>query len=128
MTKRTIQIGAGAALIAVALAGAPFVRGRAQEAPAPLPPASLEERVRQLEEIVAEQQVRIDHLVRIADGLFTGADRLSTAAEQSRLLGFEWAGANPAARTELLNGMWSFQDALLRAVAPPEEAEPSSSR
>lgn len=127
MTQRRWTPGLGVFAIGVALAGAVMAGGRAQEAPAPplLPPPTLEEQVAELERRVADQQLEIERLARIAAGLGAGAERLAIAADQARALGFEWAGANPAARTELLEGMWAFHEALSRAAEPPE---PGSAR
>jgi|SoiMethySBSTD1v2_1073268.scaffolds.fasta_scaffold1653439_1 hypothetical protein len=119
------RVVASGILVAGVLVAAPFVRGRAQDAPAPqepLPPMMmLEERVKQLEQMVAQQQKELDQLYRVADGLYAGANHLAVAADQARELGFEWAGANPAAHTEVLEGLWAFQAALAHATAPPEK-------
>lgn len=129
MTTGWLRGGAVGVLVVGAFATAPFVGGRAQEAPPLLPPPSLEERVILLERIVAKQQADLDHLYRIADGLVAGAERLAVAADQARLLGFEAAGANPDARTELLQGLWTFQATVAQAAAPPPPpAEPEGAR
>jgi len=127
-TDRWTRLFVAGAMVAGALAAAPLVRGRAQETPPPAPQtpdvvlAMLDERVNRLEQIVAQQQAELDQLHKIAQALYDGANRLALAADVARELGFEFAGANPAARTELLGGMWAFQDSLVRALPPPPPA------
>ena len=79
----------------------------------------LEERVRVLEKVVQQQEADLEHLFKISDALATAALSLAGAADKSRELGFEFAGPNPAARTELLNGLKGFSEVVRTAVHPP---------
>ena len=50
-------------------------------------------------------------------------DALGAAVRTSRANGFEWAGANPQARTDLLDGLLSFGKAVGEVTRPPKEDE-----
>lgn len=95
-----------------------------KEAPkggAPVTQADLEARVKLLEKVVAEQQEELIRLGRFADGVAVGVGRLAVAGEASREHGFESAGPNPAARTDLLEGIKSLHDAVQKSFEKPEE-------
>ncbi len=87
---------------------------------APAKELDLEGRVKQLEKLVAEQQEELIRLGRFADGVAIGVGRLAVAGESSRAHGFESAGPNPAARTDLLDGIKSLQDAVQKSFDKPE--------
>ena len=116
-------------IVGVALVGmvttAAVVRMGAQETPS-IP--TLEQRVAQLEEVVNSHAADIDRLARMADGLVAGAVRLAFAADQARIKGFEEAGANPAAKTELIEGLRAFHEAVRLAAEPPKPAPAENER
>ena len=95
-----------------------------KEAPkggAPVTQAELEARVKMLEKVVAEQHEELIRLGRFADGVAVGVGRLAVAGEASRVHGFEEAGPNPAARTDLLEGIKSLHDAVQKSFEKPDE-------
>ncbi len=53
--------------------------------------------------------------------LATGARALDRAADEARRNGFESAGANPRARTDILEGLKGLAAEILKGEAPPEE-------
>lgn len=109
-----------AAVAAVALLWIGWTPQDSGPPPAPPAPPTLEERVQFLETLCAEQHARIERLERVADALASGAATLAAAAEQARAKGFEAAGPNPEARTELLGGLTAFGAAMQSAVAKPD--------
>ena len=113
-------------------AGASLVAWRAQDAPPDRPIQSniadrIDERVKKLEATVAEQKAELERLGRLAAGIAAGAAELGTATEQARANGFEQAGANPLARTRLLEGLTGFSEAVKQALAPPKP-EPAAKK
>ena len=121
MFHTKIRALVAASSLAVVLTAAPLVLGRAQETePVPAVPVveTLEQRVVRLEEIVAWQAEEIDRLARLTDGLVMGAERLRVAADLALELGFVEAGANPAAKEELLAGLRDFNAAVQAGAAP----------
>lgn len=78
--------------------------------------AALEERVKELEQKVAEQQDELIRFGRFADGVAIGIARFAAAGDASRVHGFEEAGANPAARTDLLEGIKSLDDSVRKSL------------
>lgn len=78
--------------------------------------AALEQRVKELEQKVSEQQDDMVRLIRFADGVAIGSARLAAAGDASREHGFESAGANPAARTDLLDGIKGFNDSVRKSL------------
>ena len=98
------------------LATAAIVAGRAQDSPAQ---DGVEQRIAKLEQAVTAQKIELDRLVRIAAGLAAGAEKLATAVDQAEVKGFVQAGPNPAARTELLDGIKAFHEAVKLAMEPP---------
>jgi peptidoglycan hydrolase CwlO-like protein len=78
--------------------------------------AALEERVKDLEKKIADQQDELIRLGRFADGVAIGVARLAAAGDASKLHGFEEAGANPAARTDLLEGIKSLQESVKQSL------------
>jgi hypothetical protein len=78
--------------------------------------AALEERVKDLEKKVADQQDELVRLGRFADGVLIGVGRLAAAGDASREHGFESAGPNPAARTDLLEGIRSLQESVKKSL------------
>lgn len=92
----------------------------APKAGAPAKELELEVRVALLEKVVAEQHEELIRLGRFADGVAIGVGRLAVAGEASREHGFEAAGANPAARTDLLEGIKSLHDAVQKSFEKPE--------
>jgi hypothetical protein len=127
----------GIAMALVILVAAPKFGGRAQETPPGTPPAkpagrpdtpdspdSIDQRVADLEAIVAAQHEEIERLSRVCAGLVEGSAMIATAAEQALIKGFVEAGANPDARTELLNGLSSFADTVKLAAEPPKKDAP----
>jgi hypothetical protein len=88
---------------------------------APVTQADLEARVKLLEKVVADQQEELIRLGRFADGVAVGIGRLAVAGEASREHGFEAAGPNPAARTDLLEGIKSLHDAVQKSFEKPDE-------
>jgi hypothetical protein len=78
--------------------------------------AALEERVKALEKQVADQQDELTRLGRFADGVAIGVGRLAAAGDASKEHGFESAGPNPAARTDLLEGIKSLQESVKKSL------------
>jgi hypothetical protein len=117
-------VGSAALLLAWTAQEKPAVPPKpTPDVPAPSAPADeLAQRVDKLEKLVAEQQLEIDRLSRVAAGIASGAQKLAAAVAQSKDHGFEQAGPNPAARTDLLNGMNGFVDAVKSATEPPKPA------
>jgi len=91
------------------------------KAGAPATEAELEVRVKLLEKIVAEQREELIRLGRFADGVAIGVGRLAVAGEASREHGFESAGPNPAARTDLLEGIKNLHEAVQKSFEKPED-------
>lgn len=83
--------------------------------------AALEERVKELEQKVAEQESDLVRFARFADGVSIGVARLAAAGDASRDHGFEAAGPNPAARTDLLDGIRSFSDSVKKSLEKTDE-------
>lgn len=82
----------------------------------------LQNRVQELEGLVARQQQRLDGMERLlmkvtqlTDGLVAGAQAIGSAADKSRKNGFEAAGANSQAKTDLLDGLLSFAATVEKA-------------
>jgi len=87
--------------------------------------AQLEEKVREQGEALREQRealeslkLEVEALARVSEALGAAARRLDTAADESRKGGFEWAGANPRSRTDLLEGLKGFAKAIDAATRP----------
>jgi septal ring factor EnvC (AmiA/AmiB activator) len=78
--------------------------------------ADLEQRVKELEQKVADQQDEMVRFARFADGVAIGVARLGAAGDASREHGFESAGPNPSARTDLLDGIKSLQDSVRKSL------------
>jgi hypothetical protein len=122
------------ALVALMIGGAAREISRAQESPPAAPvappsqaaPASVDDRVARLEQLVATQKLEIEKLHRVVDGLVDGSQKLSNAAEQALIKGFVSAGPNPDARVELLNGLSAFGESVKAAVAPPAGTKPGA--
>ena len=125
MTSGMRKGAVGVALALGVLTAAPAVRGRAQETPPTLVPPTLEQRVLYLEAVAAAQDEEIARLNRLCAGLVDGSARMAAAAEQALIKGFVEAGANPDARTELLNGLSGFADAVRTAAEPPKKEVPA---
>src|SRR5262249_3315148 len=87
---------------------------------APATEAELEVRVKLLEKIVAEQREELIRLGRVDDGDAVGGGGLADAREASREHGFEPAGPNPAARTDLLEGIKSLHEAVQKSFEKTE--------
>jgi len=83
--------------------------------------ASLEERVKALEKLVAEQKEDLAKFARFADGVLIGVGRLGSAADASREHGFESAGPNPLARTDLLEGIKNLEDSVKKSLEKPKD-------
>jgi len=127
MGSRWSRGGIALAVVAMVAAGATRVAGRAQETPPPSPgsPAAIDDRVKELEQLVKDQQAELEKLRRAVAGLVDGSEKLSVAAEQALIKGFVSAGPNPDARVEILNGLSAFAESVRSATVPPEEeAEP----
>ena len=78
--------------------------------------AALEERVKELEQKVGEQQDELVRFARFADGVAIGIAHLGAAGDASKEHGFEEAGPNPAARTDLLNGIKELEDSVRKSL------------
>ncbi|MBM4016081.1 MAG: hypothetical protein FJ293_14105 [Planctomycetes bacterium] len=87
------------------------------------PPQVLErplpERVAALEQLAIEQAAELARLRRLTSGVAAGVAELATAADQAAAGGFAAAGANPAARQALLDGITALHAQVRRAQAPP---------
>ena len=105
----------GAALIALLAGAGPGAAIVTQEEE-----PTVEERVLALEELVSAQSQRIadleEALAKLAVGLDAGTRELELAIAFSRHNGFEWAGPNPRARTDVLEGLRSFSGELRGAL------------
>ena len=112
-------------VVALAFTGATLLAfSQGQEtppAPAPAAPPTTDERVAALEEQVAQQQEQIVRLAKVVAGVTSGIETLAAASAKSRAEGFESAGANPAARTTLLNGIDDLGAIVHEASQPPKE-------
>jgi uncharacterized coiled-coil protein SlyX len=91
--------------------------------------SKLEERVEQLEtqlrlqaEVLTDLSITMDEQRQLAAALEAGVVTLSQAADLSRKNGFEWAGANPQSRTDLLEGLKKFAK-IVQAARPKPPAE-----
>jgi hypothetical protein len=82
----------------------------------------LEARVQELEKKVASQQEELNRLTRFADGVLVGVGRLAGAADAAREHGFESAGPNPAARTDLIDGMKTLDEVVRASFEKPKDA------
>lgn len=76
-------------------------------------------RLQALEELVKQQRERLEalemHIKKLTDlgnSLQSGATALQSAVELSRSSGFEAAGANSMAKTQLLDGLIAFSKAV----------------
>ncbi len=110
----------GIAALAAVLTGAAQWRAGRQDAPAA---PTIDERVHKLEQLATAQQTELDRLARIAAALTTGAAKLAGAVDQAEVKGFAAAGPNPAARTELLEGLRAFNATVKAAAEPPKSPE-----
>jgi hypothetical protein len=92
--------------------------------PADVPERTLPERVASLEQLAVEQAAELARLRRVAAGLAKGVAALSAAADQAALAGFVAAGANPAARQALLDGIAALAAETRQAESPPPTPPP----
>jgi hypothetical protein len=90
--------------------------------------AALEERVKDLEKKVAEQQDELIRLGRFADGVAIGVGRLAAAGDASKEHGFESAGPNPTARTDLLEGIKSLHDSVKKSLEKSDAEKAKESK
>jgi hypothetical protein len=125
MKFATKSLGLGAVALPLALLLAlPKLGAARQETPASPPAAGdLESRVVALEQIVVMQHDELVKLARVADGLVAAAAQLAVTADVAEVKGFVEAGANPDARTELLQGIRAFHDTVAKSAAPPPAPE-----
>ena len=66
---------------------------------------------------------QLDGLNLVADGLVEACGNLDRAMVESRKNGFEWAGPNPQAKTDLLDGLRGFARQVRAASGIQEEPE-----
>ena len=109
-------------LIGITTLAHPKDKQDAGKGAAPANAPTLEERVKALEKRVADQQEELTRLGRFADGVAIGVARLAQAGESSKVHGFESAGPNPAARTDLLDGIRDLNESVKKALEKEEAA------
>jgi hypothetical protein len=90
--------------------------------------AALEERVKELEQKVAEQQDELVRFARFADGVAIGIARLGAAGDASKAHGFEEAGPNPAARTDLLDGIKDLEESVRKSLEKTDAEKEKEAR
>ena len=108
MDKHNSFLNLGAMVLLVSVLSISFLQGPFQNKEE----RDLESRVADLEKVVLQQQETIDKmekdidkLNRLGESLAKGALVLNRAIDSSRKNGFEAAGPNPQAKTDLLEGL-----------------------
>ncbi len=69
---------------------------------------SLRARVDTLESQIEEMQAELDRFQQLEEALQKSCTALQKSVATARKNGFEWAGANPQSRTDLLEGLQAF--------------------
>ncbi len=120
MTIAPLRRGIAAlALGFTAVALLAFRPSAAPQEPPAAPDRPLPERVAALEQLAIEQAAELARLRRLTSGLASGVALLAAAADQAAAEGFAAAGANPAARQSLLDGITALQAQVRQSQAAP---------